>query len=115
MPKDYLENQEDDYEEENETSCGSACGCDDNIEFEKIKLVLEDGREVTASVLEMLRLEDKEYMALLPDGEDNVLLYEFREHEDAIELVNIESDEEFEAVSQVFFDLVGYEDIESDK
>lgn len=90
------------------------CGCnhdhDHDQEYQIIQLSLEDGREVSAAVLEIFELDGKEYIALLPIEEENVLLYEFKEDEEGLELINIESDEEFDAVSQAFLELVSFDE-----
>ncbi len=89
------------------------CGCGHNHgedEYQTIKLSLEDGREITAAVIEMFELEEKTYIALLPIGEESVLLYEFKQHEDGIELINIESEEEYESVSQAFLSLMDFDE-----
>ena len=89
-----------------------SCGCHDHDHehYEMIQLTLEDGSEVSAAVLEVFELEEKEYIALLPTGEENVLLYEFKEDEEGLELINIQSDEEFEAVSQAFLELLEFDE-----
>lgn len=88
------------------------CGCHghEHGEYETIKLSLEDGREVVAAVLEVFELEGKEYIALLPEDEENVLLYELKEDEEGVELINIESDEEFDAVSKTFLELMPFDE-----
>lgn len=88
------------------------CGCQDHDhqEYQMIQLSLEDGKEVSAAVLEVFELDGKEYIALLPVEEENVLLYEFKEDEEGVELINIESDEEFDAVSQAFLELVAFDE-----
>jgi len=93
------------------------CGCNDHNheEYQMIQLTLEDGSEVSAAVLETFELESKQYIALLPVEEENVLLYEFKEDGEGVELINIESDEEFDAVSQAFLELVGFDDEEEDE
>ena len=42
--------------------------------------------------------------------DETVLLYEYKENEDGIELLNIESDDDFEKVSNTFYDLFDDED-----
>lgn len=88
------------------------CGCHshNHEEYQMIQLSLEDGREVSAAVLEVFELDNKEYIALLPVEEENVLLYQFKEDEDGVELINIESDEEFDAVSQAFLELISFDE-----
>ncbi|MBW4829314.1 MAG: DUF1292 domain-containing protein [Clostridiaceae bacterium] len=94
--------------------CGCGCGCDhDHEEPGIIYLTLEDGSEMECNVLGIFEVEDKAYIALVPMGEEEVLLYEYIEVEDGIELGQIESDEEFELVSEAFYTLfVEEEDIE---
>ena len=52
-------------------------------------------------------VEDKEYIALLPDdGTDDVYLYGYKEiNDEEFELVDIEDDDEFEKVSAAFSEL----------
>ena len=52
----------------------------------------------------------KEYIALLPLEDETVLLYEYKEVGDEIELNVIEDDDEFDKVSNAFYDM--YEDEE---
>lgn len=88
------------------------CGCHDHNHdhYQMINLTLEDGREVSAAVLETFEINNKQYIALLPVEEENVLLYEFKEDGESVELINIESDEEFEAVSQAFLGLMDFDE-----
>lgn len=92
------------------------CGCGhdhEHEEYQTIKLTLEDGKEITAAVIEMFELEEKTYIALLPIEEEKVFLYEFKQHDDGIELINIESEEEYESVSQAFVSLM--DELEEDE
>ena len=73
-------------------TCGCGCGHDHDDH------VAVDG------------IADKEYIALLPLEDETVLLYEYKENEDGIELLNIESDDDFEKVSNTFYDLFDDED-----
>ena len=53
----------------------------------------------------MFDLGEKSYIALLTD-DDEVLLYAFEEiDEDSIDLINIDDEEEFEAVADAFNDI----------
>lgn len=81
------------------------CGCDH--EDQTMTLVLDDGSELKCTVIDIFDLdEDRAYIALLPIGEEEVLLYKYVENEDeSFELLNIESDEEFEEVENAFFEL----------
>lgn len=73
-----------------------------------IILSLDDGSEVECLVLEIFTVGEREYVALLPtEGKDakqgKVYLYRFNEtQEGEPDLTNIESDEEFDLVSDEF-------------
>lgn len=81
----------------------------DQDEEVTVTLNLDDGSEMECLVLTIFPVGDLQYIALLPmeeveteeDGE--VFLYRFRELENGeLELLNIEDDDEFEAVSDAF-------------
>ncbi len=92
---------------------GCDCGCEQDTN--KMTLVLDDDSELVCDVLGIFDVDDKEYIALLPENDEEVLVYRYVESEDEeFELVNIESDEEYEKVSDTFFDLF-YEDEEMDE
>ena len=75
-------------------------------ENDTVTLTLDDNTELVCDVITIFPCQDKQYIALLPQDageEGEVYLYEFIQKEnDEIELVNIESDDEFEAVSDAF-------------
>ena len=82
------------------------CGCHHEHEEEFMTLLLDNDTEVKCSVIDIFDVEDKEYIALLPVGEDEVLLYQYIEDDNEnFELKNIETDEEFEKVEEAFFSL----------
>ena len=72
-----------------------------------ITLEFENGEEVECEIMGIFDVEDKEYIALLPDdGTDDVYLYGYKEISDEeFELVDIEDDDEFDKVSAVFSEL----------
>ena len=84
-----------------------------------VTLNLDDGSEVTCEILTIFDLDDQDYIVLLPlteDGEENpegeVYIYRYFEDETgAPSLDNIESDEEYAAVSAKFEEIYG-EDFE---
>ena len=94
--------------QEGEECCGGGCGCghdhdhDYTHEHQFVTITLEDDQELKCVVLGNFEVEDKDYIALLPEGTDEVLIYRFVELEDGVDLQNIETDEEFEKVSVVF-------------
>lgn len=93
-----------------EDECGCGCGCDHDHEEEIMTITLEDGTEMECAIIAIFPVEDKDYIALLPlenqeDGE--VFLYGFHEFEDGtFELLSIESDEEYEAVTNAFDEIL---------
>ena len=96
------------------------CGCghdheheEDVMDLETMFLTLDDDTEMECGILgvfEVEGLEGKEYIALLPLEDETVLLYEYKEVGDEIELNVIEDDDEFDKVSNAFYDM--YEDEE---
>ncbi len=98
--------------EHDENCC---CG-HEHDDCEKMSIVLEDDREIICDVLGIFSLSedsDKEYIALLPEGEEDVLIYRYSEDADGITLDNIETDEEYDEVAECFDDLF-LEEIEED-
>lgn len=87
--------------EDHECGCGDGCGCGEE-DYEKMSIELDDGTNVECFVLGVFGVEEKEYIALVPEGQEEVLLYEYTEDGEEIELLNIEDDSEFEMVSEVF-------------
>lgn len=98
------------HEEENTHGCG--CGCDhDHEEEESIIYVTfddEDGTEVPCTVLDIFECEGREYIAIAPkadvDGEDEAEVYFYRYSEDGeeVKLDDVETDEEWGAVADLF-------------
>lgn len=78
-----------------------------------VTLSLDDGSTMECAVLTIFEVECQDYIALLPidengnNEEGEVFLYRFFEPaEGEIDLQNIESDEEFEKVSDRFDELL---------
>lgn len=98
--------------------CGCGCGHDHDhedeiMDLETMFLTLDDDTEMECGILgifEVEGLEGKEYIALLPLEDETVLLYEYKEVGEEIELNVIEDDDEFDKVSNAFYDM--YEDEE---
>lgn len=91
------------------------CGCiehENPEEMDIIYLTLEDGTELECKVLGIFEVEDYEYIALVPLDDDQVFLYGYEEDEEGPQLVNIEDDEEFEIVSEAFYQLFVEEDLD---
>ena len=94
----------------NDCDCGCGCGHDHNHEYDSITLSLDDGTELNCIVLDIFSVDNKDYIALQPEegeSEDNVFLYRFIQEEDGDpQLLNIEEDDEFEAVADAFEELL---------
>lgn len=92
------------------------CDCGHDHENEKMTLVLDDDSELLCDVLGIFDADDREYIALLPEGDEEVLIYRYvtAENEEGFELQNIESDEEYDKVGDIFFDLF-YDDEDLDE
>ncbi len=102
--------------------CGCGCGCDNDHDneqeemgLETMFLTLDDDTEVECGVLgvfEVEGIEGKEFIALMPLEDETVLLYEYKELDDEIELNVIEEDELFDKVSAAFNELFDDEEEE---
>lgn len=80
-------------------------------EIMSVDIELEDGSTVNCEVITILTVAGKDYIALLPEGQDpneeqEVWFYEYSENPDdpneEPELTYIESDEEYENVADAF-------------
>lgn len=97
----------------NDDCCnGDDCGCGHDHQHEHghetIMLTLNDDTQLECIVLGIFDVEDQSYIALLPKDKDEVMLYQYNEDEDGInvDLQNIDSDEEFELVSKTFLSMI---------
>lgn len=88
-----------------------------NEEFETtVTLTLDDGSEIECGLVATFYAGDKEYIALLPlEGPEadngEVFIYRYSEGEDGEPVLdNIESDEEYEIVSDAFDELLDDEE-----
>ena len=91
------------------------CGCDHEPEEEpdRIYLTMDDDSELECQVLGIFEVEEKEYIALLPEEEGAVLIYGYQESpEGEPELTLIEDDGEFDRVTREFNRLFDEEDEE---
>lgn len=93
-------------------------------EEDRIVLTLDDDTELECVILDIFPFQDKEYIALFPvteeedaDEEDEgILLYAYAESEDGeeIELSQIESEEEYNAVADEFDRLLAEDEEEGE-
>ena len=71
-----------------------------------LTLTLEDGKELNCEVLATLEHNEKEYIAVLPQDEDDFWIYEYSENEDgSLNINNIEDDSLFEEIGKAFEDM----------
>ncbi len=96
---------------------GDGCGCghDHEYEHDSITLSLDDGTDLNCVVLDIFSVDDKEYIALQPEEgeaeEDSVFLYRYiQEGDEDPQLLNIDDDDEFEAVADAFEELLDSQD-----
>ena len=81
-------------------------------EADYITLEFDDGKEIECEIMGIFEVEGKEYIALIPDDDtDDVYLYGYKEtSEEEFELIDIESDEEFDKVAAEFEKLTAEEE-----
>ena len=82
-------------------------------ELDQVTLTIEDGSEMTCDVIAIFPCGDRDYIALLPenDPDGDFLLYRFIDNGDGnYDLDDIGDDEEFEAASEAFDELMDNED-----
>ena len=109
-----MKNEMDNHE--HDESCNHEHGEDCNHEHDHdgeidvIYLTFEDDEEVECQVLGVFEVENKEYIALLPADEDEVLLYEYKESDEEFDLLPIEDEKELETVANAYFELFEDED-----
>ncbi len=76
-----------------------------------LTLTLEDGKELNCEVLASLEHNDKEYIAVLPEDEDEFWIYEYSENEDGtLNINNIEDDDTFDEVGKAFEEMFDAEE-----
>lgn len=70
-----------------------------------VDITMEDGTEVECEVLSVFPVDGRQYVALLPlkEGMEDIFLYRYiPQGEDEFELDDIETDEEYDAVADMF-------------
>lgn len=99
-------------EENKSCSCGCGCDCEEE-EAEIIVFEDENGKEESFEVIGVFEVEEKEYIALQSQEDSSILLCKYIEKENGdYEVEEIESDEEFNKVSDAFDAIVEEEDEE---
>ncbi len=84
----------------------------DGEEFEKVTISLDGEEDITCNVLGVFDVNDRDYIALLPEKDEEVLIFRYTEEDGNVSLDNIETDEEYEEVSEVFYEIFIDEDEE---
>ncbi|MBR5967161.1 MAG: DUF1292 domain-containing protein [Lachnospiraceae bacterium] len=81
-------------------------------ELDQVILTLEDDSELVCDVIAYFPCDGKNYVALLPadDPDSDFFLYRYEERGEEIELIDIESDDEFDAASEAFSELLDEEE-----
>lgn len=82
----------------------------------RVSITLDDDRVMECVVLCILEVEDKEYIAVMPEDEDAEEVYLYRYSEDAEgqpELSNIETDEEYELAAEAFDEWLDEEEYDA--
>ncbi len=92
-------------------SCGSdcTCGCSQHREESEnkvLKLTIDDGSVLECEVIGTFEYDNKDYIVLLPKGEEDAFIYGYREEGEEIELRKIEEDVEFEAATEYFLSII---------
>lgn len=88
---------------EHEHGPGCSCG-----ETNTITIEFDDDTSVECEILGTFEADGKEYIALLKQDEsEEILIYGFKEHEDDVELIDIEDEEEFQKAADVLDELLG--------
>lgn len=83
---------------------------------DQVTLTLEDNSELLCDILAIFPCDGKEYIALIPadgDEDSDIFLYRFEGNggdEEDMKLIDIESDDEFEAASDAFYELLDEEE-----
>ena len=81
--------------------------------FDQVTLTLEDGSEMTCDVIAIFPCGERDYIELLPenDPDGDFLLYRFIDNGDGnYDLDDIGDDDEFDAASEAFDELMDNED-----
>lgn len=78
----------------------------DNVNDEIIITVNTDEGELECSVINTFEVNQKNYISLLPKESEEIIIFRYEELEsNSIELINIDSDEEFNEVLNAFDSL----------
>ena len=103
---------------ENKNNCNCECSCHDNCEEHenenKIYLETVDGENLECNILGTFDVDQKDYIALLPEYSESVFIYEFKEDGEELELIRIEDEEEYKKISEIFLSMCELDDEEEE-
>ena len=79
-----------------------------------VTLTLDDGSQLECQILTIFDVDNQNYIALVPvDNDEEVIFYRYFEDEEGNpSLENIDSDDEFDAVSDRFDELLDEEEFD---
>ena len=79
-----------------------------------VTLDLDDGSQLECQILTIFDVDNQNYIALVPvDNDDEVIFYRYFEDEEGnLSLENIDHDDEFDAVSDRFDELLDEEEFD---
>ena len=87
-------------------------GCPDGTDL-IMTVELEDGTQVECSVLTIFPVDGRQYIVLLPEGEEDAYLYRYHETPEGEPVLDcIESDEEYEAVQDRYEEILDEEEFD---
>ncbi len=89
----------------------------DGGNHDTMTLTLDDGTDLVCNVLKIFSVNDKQYVALLPqktDDASDIFLYRFipGKTDDDIDIQNIDDDDEFDAASDAFDEWLDSEEFD---
>jgi uncharacterized protein YrzB (UPF0473 family) len=106
---------------ENKNGCNCGCGCNDSCEEHDhehenmIYLETVDGENLACNVLGTFDVDEKEYIALLPEDSESVFIYQFKENDEELELIRIEDENEYKKISEIFLSMCELDEEEDEK
>lgn len=82
---------------------------EEGFEYDVIAIPMEDGSELNCLVIDIFDVEGDQYISLIPEDdieEGEVIIFKYQELDnEEVELTEIEDDEEFAKVSEVYSKL----------
>ena len=115
-----MDNEDLKNEKKSHTGCGCGhdsqdCNCDHQHDDDcgccaqdTMTITFDDGETTECNIIGVFEVEDLEYIAVNPIDSDEVLLYRYTEsdEEDGMNIEFIDSDEEYNKVTAVFYEIL---------